>query len=149
MIAHTTLPVRNYAKSKKFYTKVLKTLGYRRNTEYGESAGFNDGKNTDFWISAEKSVAPTHLAFQAGSRKSSPFTKPPSVRARRTTADQDTATTRQDTSQLSLLIRTAITLRPFGTTLRKDLELDAARAELAPKKWRRVPESFRSVSTSG
>ena len=69
MIAHTTLPVSHYAKSKAFYTNVLSTLGYRQNMEYGESAGFNDGENTDFWITAEKSVVPTHLAFQAANRK--------------------------------------------------------------------------------
>ena len=69
MIAHTTLLVSHYAKSKKFYTSVLATLGYRQNMEYGESAGFNDGKNTDFWISAEKKVVPTHLAFEARNRK--------------------------------------------------------------------------------
>ncbi len=69
MIAHTTLLVKNYAKSKAFYTNVLATLGYRQNMEYGESAGFNDGKNTDFWISAEKKVVPTHLAFEARNRK--------------------------------------------------------------------------------
>ena len=48
---------------------VLKTLGYRRNMEYGKSAGFYDGKNTDFWISEGKTVVPTHLAFQASNRK--------------------------------------------------------------------------------
>jgi predicted lactoylglutathione lyase len=69
MIAHTTLPVSNYKKAKTFYTHVLATLGYSQNMEYGESAGFNDGKNTDFWINAEKSVVPTHIAFQAGSRQ--------------------------------------------------------------------------------
>jgi catechol 2,3-dioxygenase-like lactoylglutathione lyase family enzyme len=69
MIAHTTLPVSDYAKSKAFYTSVLAALGYSQNMEFGESAGFNDGKNTDFWISAEKKVVPTHLAFQAGNRK--------------------------------------------------------------------------------
>jgi catechol 2,3-dioxygenase-like lactoylglutathione lyase family enzyme len=58
MIAHTTLPVSDYTRSKAFYTTVLATLGYRQNMEYGESAGFNDGKITDFWISAEKSVVP-------------------------------------------------------------------------------------------
>jgi catechol 2,3-dioxygenase-like lactoylglutathione lyase family enzyme len=68
MIAHTTLHVKRYAKSKAFYSKVLATLGYRQNMEYGESAGFNDGKNTDFWISAEKKMVPTHLAFEARSR---------------------------------------------------------------------------------
>ena len=69
MIAHTTLPVSDYAKSKAFYTNVLSTLGYRQNMEYGESAGFNDGKNTDFWIRVEKTVVPTHLAFEADNRK--------------------------------------------------------------------------------
>jgi catechol 2,3-dioxygenase-like lactoylglutathione lyase family enzyme len=69
MIAHTTLLVSHYAKSKKFYTSVLATLGYHQNMEYGESAGFNDGKNTDFWISAEKKVVATHLAFEARNRK--------------------------------------------------------------------------------
>jgi catechol 2,3-dioxygenase-like lactoylglutathione lyase family enzyme len=67
MIAHTTLPVRDYAKSKAFYGKVLAPLGYRNNMEFGESAGFNDGKNTDFWISREDTVVPSHLAFEAGS----------------------------------------------------------------------------------
>lgn len=67
--AHRTLPVSNYAKSKAFYTNVLASLGYKQNMEHGRSAGFNDGKNTDFWISAEKSMVPTHLAFQAKNRK--------------------------------------------------------------------------------
>lgn len=69
MIAHTTLSVSDYAKSKSFYTNVLSTLGYRRKMEYGTSAGFNDGQNTDFWISKEEDVVPTHLAFQARDRK--------------------------------------------------------------------------------
>jgi catechol 2,3-dioxygenase-like lactoylglutathione lyase family enzyme len=68
MIAHTTLHVSDYAKSKGFYIKVLAPLGYHQNLEFGESAGFNDGKNTDFWISAEKNVVPTHLAFETRSR---------------------------------------------------------------------------------
>jgi catechol 2,3-dioxygenase-like lactoylglutathione lyase family enzyme len=69
MIAHTTLTVSNYPASKKFYTTVLATLGYKNNMESGQSAGFNDGKNTDFWISADESVIPTHLAFRARGRK--------------------------------------------------------------------------------
>jgi len=67
MIAHTTLPVSDYRRSKAFYGKVLAPLGYRNNMEYGEAAGFNDGKNTDFWISREETFAPTHLAFEARS----------------------------------------------------------------------------------
>ena len=68
MIAHTTLSISDYSVSKAFYSKVLATLGYRNNMEYGQSAGFNDGKNTDFWITAEKPVVPTHVAFEARSR---------------------------------------------------------------------------------
>ena len=67
MIAHTSLPVTNYQRSKAFYIEVLGPLGYTNNMEYGEAAGFNDGKNTDFWISREKTVVPTHVAFEAKS----------------------------------------------------------------------------------
>lgn len=69
MIAHTSLPVSHYPKSKTFYSQVLTPLGYHNNMEFGESAGFNDGKNTDFWIHKAKTVVPTHLAFEARSRK--------------------------------------------------------------------------------
>lgn len=70
MIAHTSLPVSNYKKSKAFYIKALKPLGYKNNMEYGESAGFNDGKNTDFWISGGvKNVNKGHVAFEAKNKK--------------------------------------------------------------------------------
>lgn len=69
MIAHTTIPVSDYQKSKKFHIKALKPLGYSNNMEYGEAAGFNDGKNTDFWIAHENTVVPTHLAFEAKNRQ--------------------------------------------------------------------------------
>ena len=67
MIAHTSLPVSDYKKSKAFFVKALAPLGYSNNMEYGEAAGFNDGKNTDFWISKERSVVCTHVAFEARS----------------------------------------------------------------------------------
>ncbi|MDE2052876.1 MAG: VOC family protein, partial [Gammaproteobacteria bacterium] len=67
MIAHTTLPVSDYRKSKTFYGKALAPLGYKNNMEYGDSAGFNDGKNTDFWISRQDRFPPSHLAFEARS----------------------------------------------------------------------------------
>jgi len=67
MIAHISLPVSDFKKSKTFYLKALRPLGYRNNMEYGEAAGFNDGKNTDFWISRESSIVPTHIAFEASS----------------------------------------------------------------------------------
>jgi catechol 2,3-dioxygenase-like lactoylglutathione lyase family enzyme len=69
MIAHTTLAVSDYRKSKDFYNQALAPLGYHNNMEYGESAGFNDGKNTDFWITKENLVVPTHVAFEASSRE--------------------------------------------------------------------------------
>ena len=65
MIAHTSLGVSNYRKAKEFYTKVLAPLGYSNNMEYGEAAGFNDGKNTDFWIAKQDTVVSTHVAFEA------------------------------------------------------------------------------------
>ena len=67
MIAHTTVPVSDYPTSKAFYIKALKPLGYRNNMEYGEAGGFNDGKNTDFWISRQSTIVPIHVAFEAKS----------------------------------------------------------------------------------
>jgi len=69
MIAHTSLPVSDYRRSKAFYTQILKPLGYTNNMEYGEAAGFNDGKNTDFWIGRKQTIVPLHLAFEARSRE--------------------------------------------------------------------------------
>ena len=69
MIAHATLPVSDYKKSKAFYVQTLAPLGYKNNMEDGEAAGFNDGKNTDLWIVRVDPVVPTHLAFEANSRQ--------------------------------------------------------------------------------
>jgi predicted lactoylglutathione lyase len=69
MIAHTTLPVSDYKKSKALYVEALAPLGYKNNMEFGEAGGFNDGKNTDFWIMQVDHVVPTHLAFEANSRQ--------------------------------------------------------------------------------
>ena len=68
MIAHTGLHVSDYQRSKTFYLTVLAPLGYRNNMEFGDSAGFNDGENTDFWIHRADGVVPSHLAFAAKSR---------------------------------------------------------------------------------
>ncbi len=69
MIAHISLSISNYPRSKTFYTKVLAALGYTNNMDFRQAAGFNDGENTDFWISKTKSVVPTHVAFQTTGRK--------------------------------------------------------------------------------
>src|ERR1700743_2846535 len=70
MIAHTSFSVSDYTSAKEFYIKVLSKLGYTNTMEYGEAAGFNDGKNTDFWIGTnEKGVVPIHIAFAAKNKE--------------------------------------------------------------------------------
>jgi len=69
VIAHTSLHVSDYVRSKTFYSKALAPLGYRNNMEYGEAAGFNDGKNTDLWISKERTIVPVHVAFEARNKE--------------------------------------------------------------------------------
>lgn len=69
MIAHTSLPVRDYKKSKQFYIEVLATLGYVNNMEEDQAAGFYDGKNTDMWIVQRDVITPTHLAFEAKNKE--------------------------------------------------------------------------------
>jgi catechol 2,3-dioxygenase-like lactoylglutathione lyase family enzyme len=68
MIAHTGLAVRDFKAAKRFYEQALAPLGYASKMEAGESAGFNDGKNTDFWIGTSETVEPMHLAFEAKSK---------------------------------------------------------------------------------
>jgi catechol 2,3-dioxygenase-like lactoylglutathione lyase family enzyme len=68
MIAHTGLAVSDYRVSKEFYKKALAPLGYSNTMEHSEAGGFNDGKNTDFWIGKSDTVGKSHLAFEAKSR---------------------------------------------------------------------------------
>lgn len=117
MIAHVSLPVSDFQKSKTFYLKALTPLGYRNNMEYGEAAGFNDGKNTDFWISKETSIVPTHVAFEASTAQQvTEFYKAALAAGGRTTVPPATATTGPATTLLSFTIQTATTLKRFGTT---------------------------------
>ena len=37
--------------------------------EFDEAAAFNDGKNTDFWITQSDTITPLHLAIEAKSRE--------------------------------------------------------------------------------
>lgn len=69
MIAHATLAVADCERAKEFYAKALAPLGYRKNMDFGEAAGFNDGKNTDFWIAERESITPLHLTFEANSQE--------------------------------------------------------------------------------
>ena len=68
MIAHTGLAVSDFRAAKRFYERTLAPLGYTANMQHRESTGFNDGKNTDFWIHSSDTVDPTHLAFEAKSK---------------------------------------------------------------------------------
>lgn len=68
MIAHTGITVRDFIAAKRFYEQALAPLGYTAAMEHGESAGFNDGKNTDFWI-GRGAVHPMHVAFEAKSKE--------------------------------------------------------------------------------
>lgn len=69
MIAHIGVLVKNYKRAKVFYEKVLATVGYRLNMEFGEAAGFMEGGETSFWIVEKKKRAPMHIAFGAKNKK--------------------------------------------------------------------------------
>lgn len=70
MIAHTSVTITDYEKSKALYTKMLAPLGYLPSIEYEEFkvAGYIQGGRIDFWI-GEKPVpsAGVHVAFAAES----------------------------------------------------------------------------------
>lgn len=67
MIAHAAILVRDYDTAKEFYKKALAPLGYTMNMDHPEwkAGGYNDGKNTDFWINASGEFAKGHVAFEA------------------------------------------------------------------------------------
>ncbi len=71
MIAHTSVAVTDYAKSKEFYKKALAPLGYTLTKDMPEymAAGFYDGKNTDFWIGQKEGGGGTHVAFEAKNKQ--------------------------------------------------------------------------------
>lgn len=71
MIAHAAIMVRDYDKAKEFYKKALAPLGYTMNMDHPEwkAGGYNDGKNTDFWINASGDFAKGHIAFEAKSKE--------------------------------------------------------------------------------
>ena len=68
MIAHTSLTVSDFKAANRFYERALAPLGYTAKMQHSAATGFNDGKNTDFWIGQSKRVEPTHLAFEAKSK---------------------------------------------------------------------------------
>lgn len=70
MIAHTSVAVSDYTRSKELYSKMLAPLGYALGTDLPEykAAGFTHGGNQDFWIGESgKALAGVHVAFAAKS----------------------------------------------------------------------------------
>ena len=69
MIDHLTVSVRNVKKTKAFYVKALKPLGYAPRMEFPGVVGFGDKLKPYFWIKQAKVVtAPQHVAFIAKTR---------------------------------------------------------------------------------
>lgn len=78
-IDHLTLSVGNFARSKKFYDKVLRFLGFKLKHDFADMAGWSNGK-TLFWIAAADATGRKrkyrkgdigfhHYAFELASRK--------------------------------------------------------------------------------
>jgi catechol 2,3-dioxygenase-like lactoylglutathione lyase family enzyme len=78
-IDHLVLSVGDFARSKHFYSKLLKFLGFKLKHEYGDMAGWSNGK-TLFWIAAADAkgrkhkyrkgdIGFHHYAFELASRK--------------------------------------------------------------------------------
>src|SRR5205823_583668 len=71
MIDHMTLRVRDYARSKAFYTAALAPLGYEVLAEFEGFAGLGVKPKPDFWIAAaeNRKYDQLHIAFRARTRK--------------------------------------------------------------------------------
>ena len=72
MIEHVSVPVSNYKKSKVFYSKAMKSLGYRLYRDYPKynAGGYLEGESTSLWIVQKKArIMPMHIAFRGKSKK--------------------------------------------------------------------------------
>lgn len=78
-IDHLVLSVSDFARSKEFYDKLLRFLGFKRKYDYDDMTGWSNGK-TLFWIAAADAqgrkrkyrkgdVGFHHYAFELSSRK--------------------------------------------------------------------------------
>lgn len=68
MIAHVSINVSDFAKSKEFYSKALAPLGYEllRDLSEWSVAGFGADKKADTWVAAgEGYKQATHIAYLA------------------------------------------------------------------------------------
>ncbi len=70
MLEHISLRCRNVKKSRAFYEKALKPLGYRLSKKHPDAFGFLQGGRHDFWITTGEVGTPNHVAFHAGDEAS-------------------------------------------------------------------------------
>jgi catechol 2,3-dioxygenase-like lactoylglutathione lyase family enzyme len=73
MIDHLGLRVRDYTRSKAFYTEALRPLGYEPLMEFdapdrGMVGGFGAQGKPDFWLEEGEPGAPIHVAFASPDR---------------------------------------------------------------------------------
>ncbi len=72
MIAHTSVSVKDYQKSKGFYEKALAPLGYTIGMDLPEyqACGYkNEQGQQDFWIGTNPNATGVHVAFLAKSKE--------------------------------------------------------------------------------
>jgi catechol 2,3-dioxygenase-like lactoylglutathione lyase family enzyme len=67
MIEHVSMRCSDSKKSRKFYERALKPLGYVCDKVYGDSFGFAESGRHDFWVTKGKVGTPLHVAFHAAS----------------------------------------------------------------------------------
>jgi catechol 2,3-dioxygenase-like lactoylglutathione lyase family enzyme len=70
MIAHLSLPVTDFERSKDFYSKVLRSVGYKLSVKFDGACGYKEGNDTSFWIVREDATMPLHVAFEAKDKES-------------------------------------------------------------------------------
>ncbi|MGH1543815.1 MAG: VOC family protein [Arenicella sp.] len=70
VIDHIGIAVSDFEASKRFYSKVLATLGLELIAEDQGWVGFGKGDKADFWFGSDETVQlPMHIAFAADSRE--------------------------------------------------------------------------------
>jgi catechol 2,3-dioxygenase-like lactoylglutathione lyase family enzyme len=69
MIEHISLRCSDSKRSRSFYQKALRPLGYTLSKRYGDAFGFKQGGRHDFWITRGKVGTPGHVAFHATARR--------------------------------------------------------------------------------
>ncbi len=70
MLDHVSIGVKDFKKSRDFYQKVFKELGFKISYEDSEWVGFGSKSGESFfWLNSEQRVGKVHIAFLAKSRR--------------------------------------------------------------------------------